>query len=319
MFKGVFKVSIKYLFKSFKFTDSLYRSSFAFLAKRTPVLASKIKYYVTFGKRMDLKNPKQFNEKLMWLKLYEEDSLKALCADKVRVRDYVKKMGLSNILNDIYAVYDRVEDVEFDRLPESFVIKCNHGSGCYIVCKDKSLLDVNDAKMKLKKWMNTDYSLISAEPHYSRIAPKILVERFLGTKEGSWPIDYKIHCFNGKPQIIEVISERETGNKKSIMFDTSWNILPYTKDSLNVQKKIERPEKLDEMIETARILSKEFTYVRVDLYFYESKIYFGELTFTPAGCVDTDLLEEGEKSLGALLNLDKCVKVRNKHESYRRK
>lgn len=296
-------MNIKRTLKKVPLVESLYRTCFSILAKTSPITASRVKYYISFGKKLNLENPGSFNEKLMWLKLFEDDSKKAVCADKFMVREYVENLGLSDILIDLYSVYDKLEDIKLDELPMSFVLKYTNGSGCNIICSDKNKLDEEEVISKIKEWMNIDYSLISAEPHYSKIVPRIIVERFLCTEEGVSPIDYKIHCFHGEPQVIEVVLDRGINERKHIMFNNAWDILPYTEDSCNFISKIKRPDKIDEMLEIARRLSSEFTYVRVDLYYYEDKIYFGELTFTPAGCVDTDLLTNADYEMGKLLDL----------------
>ncbi|MED4351106.1 ATP-grasp fold amidoligase family protein [Schinkia azotoformans] len=298
-------MKLKSFLKKSMLIDKAYRKGFSTVAKVSPATASKIKYFITFGRKLNLKKPSTFNEKLMWLKLNEDDSLKATCADKFLVRDYIEKLGFNNLLNDLYNVYDRPEDISFSDLPNSFVLKCTHGSGCNIICSNKDRLDKEVALSKLKTWFATDYSLISAEPHYSKIKPRIIAEKFLGEDNGVVPIDYKIHCFHGEPQIIEVILDRGIGQKKSIMFDLNWNIMPYTKDALNFTEKIEKPLKLDDMVEIAKTLSNSFTYVRVDLYFYSNRIYFGEFTFTPAGCVDLDLLPDADYRIGELLDLNR--------------
>lgn len=153
------------------------RFFFQLLIKKSPLVASKVIYFRTFGKRLNLKNPTTFNEKLMWLKLYEDDSLKTKCADKYLVRDYVRKAGYSRALIDLYKVYESVEDINFQELPKSFVMKCTHGSGFNIICPDKDKMDLQKTIVQLKKWMKMDYSRLAAEPHYSKIKPRIIVEK----------------------------------------------------------------------------------------------------------------------------------------------
>lgn len=279
------------------------RLAFTLLVEISPVLASKVIYYKTFGKRLNLKNPTTFNEKLMWLKLTEDDELKAHCTDKYLVRDYVRDRGLGDILIDTYDMYERAEQIDFDKLPDRFVMKCTHGSGFNIVCANKYFLEKAHTLAQLKKWMQTDYSLYCCEPHYAKIRPRILVEQFIGERGGKLPTDYKIHCFHGQPEVIEVIADRDTPNRKNILFSCDWTLLPYTKEALEVGESWERPQNLTEMLRVARTLSEAFTYVRVDLYSVENKVYFGELTFTPAACVDTDLLQEADVQLGRLLDL----------------
>lgn len=285
------------------------RPSFSLLVKASPVIASKVIYYKTFREKLNLKNPTTFNEKLMWLKLKEEDTLKTRYTDKYSVRDYIKENGYENILIELYKVYDSVEEINFEELPNSFIIKCTHGSGFNIICSNKEQLDRKNTILQIKKWMKIDYSLVSCEPHYSKIKPRIIVERFLGDSDGKVPIDYKIHCFHGEPKIIELIFDRGTSQKKCILLNLDWETLPYNEQSINFKEVIQKPEKSNEMLEIARSLSSPFTYVRVDLYYYNKEIFFGELTFTPDACLFTDLSDEAGYKIGNLLDLTKsCVK-----------
>lgn len=281
------------------------RTGFSVVVKTSPTFASKVIYYKTFRKKLDLKDPKTFNEKLMWLKLFEDDSLKTKCTDKYLVRDYITDLGYSSILIDLYKVYDCVDDINFDELPNRFVMKCTHGSGFNIICSNKEQLNQKETIVRLKKWMKSDFSLSNAEPHYSKIKPRIIVERFLGASDRKLPIDYKIHCFHGKPEIIELVLNRGTDEKKYILMNLDWNILPYNEQSAHYQGEIQKPKKLDQMLEIAKKLSSVFTYVRVDLYYYENEIFFGELTFTPDACLFTDLFYDAEYRIGELLDLTK--------------
>lgn len=287
-----------------KLLRKTFRAGFTLLVKSSPITASKIIYYKTFRKMLNLKSPKTFNEKLMWLKLYENDTKKTICTDKYLVRNYVRERGQSKILIDLYQVYDSVEEINFEELPNSFVMKCTHGSGFNIVCSNKEKLDKERTLMELEKWMKVDYSLLLGETHYSTIKPRIIVERFLG-EEGNenLPIDYKFHCFHGHPTILNIVLDRGTNGKRHIMFNSEWEIVPYTEDSIHFKGEIKKPEKLDEMLSIARELSKEFTYVRVDFYYFNDEIYFGELTFTPGACLDTDYLEGIDYKMGELLDL----------------
>lgn len=278
------------------------------LVKTSPELASKLIYFKTFKKRLNLKNPKTFNEKLMWLKLNEDDSLKTIYTDKYLVRQYIQELGYSNILIDLYKVYENAEEIDFRELPSSFVLKCTHGSGFNIICSNKENLDKEHTIQQIKKWMKTDYSLHCCEPHYSKIKARIIAEKFLGESDGKLPTDYKFHCFHGEPKIIELIFDRGTAQTKSILFDLNWDILPYDEHSLSFKEAIVPPEKSYEMLEIARKLSSGFTYVRVDLYFYNKQIYFGELTFTPDACLFTDLFEEAEYIIGNLIDLANSTK-----------
>lgn len=280
------------------------RVCFSLLIKISPVIASKIIFFKTFRRRLNLRDPRTFNEKLMWLKLYEDDSQKTKCTDKYLVRDYVRKSGYSQTLIDLYKVYDKVEQINFDELPHSFVIKCTHGSGFNIICPNKDALDIEQTKLKLKMWMKTNYALLYVERHYSKITPRIIIERFLGDKmNGKVPLDYKIHCFHGEPQIIEIVLNRGTSEQKHLMFNMNWEILSCYSCCVNLNERINKPEKMDSMLEMSRKLSMGFTYVRVDLYFCDNEVYFGELTFTPTACLDNYFIEDADIQMGKLLDL----------------
>ena len=180
---------------------NIFRNIMSLVSNFSPELTSRIYYRMKFKKKLELKNPKTFNEKLMYLKLneYENNELIVKCADKYRVREYIKDCGLENILNDLIGVYDNVDEIDFEKLPNSFVLKCNNAAGFNLICEDKSKLDIKKAKKKLKKWMKTDYWKYVAEMQYKNIEKKIVCEKFLESKDGRAIKDYKIYCFNGKP------------------------------------------------------------------------------------------------------------------------
>jgi hypothetical protein len=283
----------------------------SFWIKAFPSLGSKYLYYRKFGELPNLKNPKTFNEKLMWLKLYEDDSLKVICADKYRVREYLNQIGYSSLLIDLYNVYEDVDEIDFKQLPNRFVMKCTHGSGFNIICKNKGKLNEKETRLLLKKWMAEKYSIRFCEPHYSKIKPRIIVEKFLEDGfSGEVPIDYMIHCFNGVPRVIEVGLENGGNEKKYSTYNTEWEKLSYYKDSVSLSETINKPEKIEEILKIARNLSEEFTYVRVDLYYCQNQIYFGELTFTPGACLEGDFINDADYQLGKLLNLPRFEKIR---------
>lgn len=247
-----------------QFTRRIYKSFRKTLTSISPLIASKVLFRISIGEKLDLKNPKLFDEKLMWLKLNEDDLLKTKGADKYQVREYVAEKGYQDILNKLYFVYEEVEDINFDLLPNSFVLKCTHGVACHIICSDKTKLDRKKAINKLSQWLETDYSLMSAEPHYKNIKPRIIAEKYLGNKKGLVPVDYKIHCFNGNPKIIEVVVDRTTGNPKFLFLDLNWNLLPYNEDSNNYKDNIRQPKKISEMLDISKKLSEDFTYVSLN-------------------------------------------------------
>lgn len=275
----------------------------------SPAVVSEIRYKNSFHRKLNLKNPKYFNEKLMWLKLnrYGNDPLVIQCADKYAVREYIEKCGLGHILNDLLGVWERAEDVEWEKLPKKFAIKCNHGCGYNIICKDKSKFDTAKAEKQLRKWLKEEHWKEYAELHYRKIPKRIICEKYLEGKNDALPVDYKIYCFHGKPKYIGNFIERNM-EKHTILrgyFDLDWNPSPVFKfvDDMEVEK-FPRPESLEEMLSYAEILSKPFPFVRVDFYEVDGKVYFGELTFTPTGCLGTYYTEKADLELGEMLDVN---------------
>ena len=284
----------------------LFRNIMAIVSSFSPVLTSKIYYRTKIGKRLDLKNPQNFNEKLMWLKHneYETNELIVKCADKYKVREYIKECGCEEILNELIGVYDSVNEIDFDKLPNSFVLKCNHAAGYNIICEDKNKLDWNKTKKQLNKWLKIDYWKYVAEMQYKNIDKKIICEKFLESKDGNAIEDYKIYCFNGKPEFCMVCVGRNLGKPTYYFMDINWKIMKINPAGLNVSDdfSLEKPKCIDKMYKYAEKLSKPFKFVRVDFYDYKDKPIFGELTFTPAGCVDKNYTEEALLKFGDLLS-----------------
>ena len=265
-------------------------------------LMSKIYYRIVLHKKLNLKNPKTFNEKLQWLKLYYfPNNQKAIdCACKYKVREYVKEKGLEDTLNDLYGVYDCVDEIDFDALPNQFVLKCSHGCGYNILCPDKCKLDIENTKRMLNKWMKEDFSEFNAEPHYSKIKPKIICEKYLGGDM----VDYKFFCFNGEPEFMYIAKGFGEGEDETIsFFDKEGNKAEYKRADFRAYENAKIPESFNSMMEMSRVLSKDFPFVRVDLFEVDGKIYFSELTFTPCGCMMKVDPQEIEEKWGELIDL----------------
>lgn len=236
-------------------------------------------FYNRLGYWPNLCHPKSFNEKLQWMKLHDHNPLFTLYADKYRVREHIAKIIGEQYLIPIHGVYDKAEDIDFDTLPNQFVLKCNHGAGCNVICKDKSELDREEAIRKLNGWMAKDFSHFKREYHYASIERKIICEKFMLDKESGELRDYKFFCIGGEVQMIQVDMGRFTQHKRNI-YDKYWNLLDveisfprYTECN------IDPPKELSEMLKIAETLSKEFLQVRVDLYVINHHVFFGELTF----------------------------------------
>ena len=259
--------------------------------------------------KLDLENPQTFNEKIQWLKLYDSTPIKTRLADKYLVRDWVKEKIGGEYLIPLLGVYDKFEDINFKKLPNQFVIKCNHGCGYNIIVKDKSQLDLEEVKAKLDKWMNENFAFhVGYELQYRDIEPKIIIEKFIENEGTNDLYDYKFWCFKGKVKYIQFLSERNLDGLKMAFYDTKWNKQNFVYDHPLDTKTIEKPDNLDLMISLAENLAKNFNYARVDLYrLNNGKIYFGEMTFTSAsgtcGWSDAKI----NKYLGSLIELPKLA------------
>lgn len=254
------------------------------LSTIAPRYVSARLYQNMFGKPLDLKKPRDINEKLQYLKLYtyKNNSVITQCSDKYRIREYIHKKGMEKLLPKLYGVYDKPSQIEWDKLPDSFMIKCNHGSGYNILCSDKKEIHRDEIEHKLKKWLKEDYWKEYGELQYKYIKKKIIIEEYLGKNIYT----YKFYCFNGKPKVCYISSNGENGeyDKYIDYFDMQWNRLGITlKGHDNYPGEIECPKRLEEMIRTAEKLSEEFPFVRVDLYNINGNIYISELTFIPTG------------------------------------
>lgn len=234
-----------------------------------------------YGHQLNLDNPHTFNEKMQWLKLYDSTPIKTRLADKYLVRDWVEEKIGKKYLIPLLGVYDRFEDIDFAGLPDSFVIKCNHGCKYNIIVKDKSKLDLAEVKANLDKWMKDNFAYRTYELQYRDIEPKIIIEQFIANEHSEELNDYKFYCFGGKVKYVQVISERDEHGHKVSFYDTNWNKQNWWDNRL-YEGQVERPQKLDEMLQLAQKLCKGFCFVRVDLYYLDTgEIYFGEMTFTP--------------------------------------
>lgn len=293
--------SIKWIYSNIK---TIGMSS---LTKISPVVSSKILYSIRFKKNLNLKEPKTYNEKLMWLKLYWREPLKSKCADKYGVREYIRNLGEDKCLNDLYNVYSKTEDIIWEDLPKSFVLKVTNTCGANIICDDKANLDKKETLKKLNKWMNEKFYLRAAEMQYKNITPKIICEKYLKPQNGFLPIDYKIYCFNGEAKVIMLCTDRETGNPKFYLCDMNGEILPFNRTGIesinNGIKKIKLPSTIDEMCRLSKKLSSPFPFVRMDFYDHDGNVIFGEMTFTPAACLDHNITEQGEQIMGEWINL----------------
>lgn len=239
--------------------------------------------YITHHK-LNWKNPTRYTEKLQYLRyyVYPKNPLVSQCAGRVGARDYVKNLGFDGLLIKTYGIYDRFDDIDFNSLPNQFVMKCTHGSAMNFICYDKDKIDKDELRKKFNKWLKANYGKKTVELHYAPIKPQIIIEELL-QEDGKLPVEYKIHVFNGKARSLYVVTSRGIDIRYNNYY-IDWT--PFDGSQFNGWKKTEKPlskpANFEEMVKIAEALGKEFPFVRVDLYDINGKIYFSELTFTPA-------------------------------------
>lgn len=272
-----------------KFHDYLRNTFLSIVCRISPKMAISIAYRGSLHKKMDWKDPKDLNEKINWLKIYGDTSRWAQLSDKYEVRNFIKERGVEELLVKLYGVWDSPDDIDFSKLPDRFVMKMNNGCNSVILVTDKSKLDVDMIKKQFKKWMKERFGLATIELHYLDIKPRIIAEQLLenDNKESESLVDYKFWCLDGEPYYIFVCIDRVLNKGMRVaMYDTNWNLIPNMLDGPHKNDNVDRIEKpacFEQMLNYARILSKGFPEVRVDLYESKGKVYFGEMTFTSQG------------------------------------
>lgn len=244
-----------------------------------------LQYYMKLGRRIDFRNPKRFTEKIQVYKIGYRNEVLHMCVDKYDVRQYVESLGLADILNESYGIYEDCRSIDLDNLPDSFVVKTTDGGGGenIMICKDKSVLEKEAFYAELLKWKNKKDINAGREWAYTGIRKsRYIVEKLLVNTENpeAGIADYKFFCFNGQPEVIVYDTDRYVGHKRNF-YDTDWNNLNVSSDCPQCDRNVPRPEGLDDMLKVAAELSKGFPFVRVDLYYVEGRVIFGELTFYP--------------------------------------
>lgn len=273
------------IFKLIK--NPLYRfnilSHFGFFKNWTDEKFLKKKFKLVFGYKLNLKNPQTYNEKLQWLKLYDRNSLYTIMVDKYKVKEYVANVIGREYIIPTLGVYSSVEEINFDKLPNQFVFKCNHNSGLGMcICKDKSKLNIKKVKKELTKGLKQDYYLSNREWPYKDVPRKIIAEQYMEDNETKELLDYKFFCFNGKPKMLFVASDRQNPKEetKFDFYDMNFEHLPFTNGHPNSNKILNKPKTFDKMKILAEKLSQNIPHVRVDFYEINGQLYFGELTFS---------------------------------------
>lgn len=262
-----------------------------------------IYYWLKFGEKIDLSDPKGFNEKLQWLKLHDRKPEYTRMVDKLLVKDYVaEQIGSGGIIPTL-GVWDSFDQIDFDSLPDRFVLKCTHDSGGIVICKDKASFDREAARKKLNRSMARNYYYGSREWPYKNVEKKILAEAYLSDGQNADLPDYKFHCFNGEPKVVLVCRDRYSLMTEDF-FTPDWQHLDMKRPNHPIAKTpIPAPSRLEEMCRLARQLSKDVPFLRVDFYEVNGVVYFGELTFFPASGFGIFEPPQWDRTLGDWLTL----------------
>ncbi|MDO4492079.1 MAG: ATP-grasp fold amidoligase family protein [Lachnospiraceae bacterium] len=261
----------------------------------------KLDARIRFGRKINLKQPESLADKLCYLELFTEDERKVRCTDKYAVREYVAEKGLEEILVPlVQGPVSRLSQLCYDRLPEQFAMKATHGCGMNLICSSKARLPEEQVMTLAKKWLQEEYPRACIEPHYKKIPKRLIIEEFL--EDADTIIDYKFHCFHGEPDFVLVCGSRGSGLQKRL-YTTDWQNIDAMVGKQQGKEEFQKPLHLEKMLQISRILAAEFDFVRVDLYEIKGKIYFGELTFSPASGVLPNFSEEFVREKGKLLKL----------------
>ena len=256
------------------------------------------------GRELDLDNPQTYNEKLQWLKIHDHNPEYTVMVDKYAVKEYVAKIIGEQYIIPTLGVWERFEDIDFDKLPDQFVLKCTHDSGGLIICKDKSKLDLSKAKAKIEKCLKRNYFYYGREWPYKDVKPRIIAEQYMNYKsEADKPLnDYKIYTFDGKAKMIMINTDRGIATKADY-FDRDYNYLDFTWGYPRANPKPNKPQNFEKMMELAELLAKGTAELRVDFYDVDGKIFFGELTFFDGSGFDPIVPIEWDYKIGSWIDL----------------
>lgn len=242
----------------------------------------KLQYRIKCGRKLNLSNPQRYSEKIQWYKLNYRNDLMPVCADKFAVREYVKSRGMEHLLNELYAVYDTPEEIRWEELPESFIMKATHGSGKNKVVTDKSQTSLEELQSTAREWLRNPGYSAGREWGYTDIKPKIIFEKLLPRDERNDLPDYKFFCFDGKVYCLYVMIDYTDNrdNGKVGFFDRSFRQLPCRRVEYHaLTEQIEKPKNFEQMIQYAETLAQGFPHVRMDFYNIDGRTVFGEMTF----------------------------------------
>lgn len=263
----------------------------------------KMRYALKMGKRLDLDDPKTFNEKLQWLKLHDRNPLYTTLVDKAAVKPWVaERIGWEHVVPTL-GVWDSFDKIDFDELPERFVLKCTHDSGGLAICRDRATFDMDAARKKIEKSLRRNYYFHGREWPYKDVCPRVLAEEYLDSPATSEITDYKLMCFNGRARCAFTCTGRAGGDLRVDFFDLDWNRLPFTRHYSASDVPPEAPLRLHEMVGISERLAKGMPFVRVDFYEVAGETYFGELTFYPGNGMEEFDPEQWDEELGSWVTL----------------
>ncbi len=264
----------------------------------------KFIYWQRLHRKLDLTNPRRFTEKLNWLKLHDRNPLYSKLVDKYEVKQYIASIFGEKMVIPSYGVWERFDDIDFDKLPNQFVLKCTHDSGHFCICKDKASFDIKSAKLKLENSMKHNFFGWTREWPYKNVKPRIIAEKFMEDNDSDALTDYKFFCFNGVPKMM-YISKDVSADPRTDFFDMDWNHLPLKFKDPHADIIPSKPALFEEMKRIATILSNGIPHVRVDLYVVNGQIYFGEMTFFHNSGIFSIEPDEWDYKIGEWLELPK--------------
>ena len=267
----------------------------------------KLQFYLKMGEKLNLKNPQTYNEKIQWLKINDRKKIYTKMVDKYEVKKYVANIIGENYIIPTLGIYNNFNEINFDELPNQFVIKCTHDSGGLIICRDKTKLDINEVSKKINYYLNRNYYYLGREWPYKEVKPRIIIEEYMEDKNSKNLKDFKFYCFNGEPKYLYV-SEGLENHKTARMefFDMNFNSAPFSREDYKVfENKPQKPINFEKMKKLSKILSSGIPFLRVDFYEINGKIYFGELTFSPCSGFMKVSPKIYDKILGEMIILPK--------------
>lgn len=266
-----------------------------------------IAYRAKLGRRLDLNDPKTFNEKIQWIKLNRHDPVLNTLVDKYLVKDVVANIIGKEYIIPTIGAWTSFDEIDFSTLPNQFVLKCNHDSHSVVICQDKEKLDYEAAKKRLEGGLKRNYFWHGREWAYKDVKPMIIAEPYIADQNDEL-VDYKFFCFKDFVDSVMVCSDRKSGDPKFYFVDKEWNVLKYNKRAIENPEGfvVDKPKNLDEMYELAKKLSvfSKMPFVRIDLYNVDGRIYFGEFTFSPDNGMDPNILESTDEYFGKMMNLE---------------